>query len=81
MKSSGLKRVGCFAKLQFYEDILFLVSGISISKRFRKLTPRPSYKARLYNQRYKIPIEVDVKSLLRLNRRMQFNHSLLADLQ
>jgi hypothetical protein len=62
-KSSGLKRVGCFAKLQFYEDIMFLVSGISVSKGFIKLSPRPSYKARLYNQRYKVPIEVDIESL------------------
>jgi hypothetical protein len=62
-KESGKRRVGCFVSLKSYEDIFFLVSSIVIKDRTIKFMPRSSFKARLYNKRYKLPIMVEIDSL------------------
>ena len=47
-------------ELEFYEDILFLASNISVSKGFITLKPRPSFKAEIYNKRYNVPISIQI---------------------
>ena len=62
-KKTGERRRGCFAKLELYEDIYFLVSGISVSKGIIILKPRSSATAALYCQRYETPITIDIQDL------------------
>ena len=55
-QKSGEHRRGCFAKLEFYEDILFLVSSISVKGGTIVFKPRASFKESRYNKniRYRL---------------------------
>lgn len=60
---TGVVRSGRIAKLRFYEDVFFLVSSVSVIGDKIHCKPRSSYKAKLYNQRYKVPFCIDISKL------------------
>lgn len=62
-KNSGKAFRGSFVKLQFYEDIFFLVSSIAITKGRIVFKPRSSFKASLYNKRYQVPLSIELDNL------------------
>ncbi len=62
-RKTGQRRLGCFAKLEFYEDIFFLVSSVVVARGTIVFKPRSSFKADLYNKRYKVPITIDIDDL------------------
>ena len=46
--------------LKFYEDIFFLASSISVNKGIIKLKPRSSFKAKIFNAKYNVPITIQI---------------------
>ena len=62
-KKTGECRRGILAVLQFHEDIFFLVSSLTVKSGVITFKPRTSYKAKLYNKRYKVPLSVNVADL------------------
>jgi hypothetical protein len=46
--------------LEFYEDILFLATSVSVKNGYINLKPRSSFKADIYNQRYNVPISIEI---------------------
>lgn len=62
-RRSGECRRGWVANLKFYEDIFFLASSIAVKSGQIILKPRTSFKARLYNKRYSVPLTIDIDDL------------------
>ncbi|MDN3649549.1 hypothetical protein QWZ13_11545 [Reinekea marina] len=48
-------------ELEFYEDLFFLASNISVSKGLITLKPRAPYRAEIYNKRYGVPISIQIE--------------------
>lgn len=46
--------------LEFFDDIYFLIDTISVKDGMIILNPKKSYKAKLYNKRYKVPICIKI---------------------
>jgi hypothetical protein len=63
-KKSGLSCRKSFIELDYYEDIYYLVSLISVSGGFIRFAPRTSFRAETYNRRYKVPISVSLSELM-----------------
>lgn len=62
-KQTGNTSRAQFVKLMHYEDIFALVSGISVSSGVICLKPRASFKASLYVEKYKVPIEIPIAEI------------------
>ena len=62
-KNSGEKRKGEFIKLHNYEEIFALVGSILVSHGVITLKPRPSYRASLDTQAYRVPVQVPINEL------------------
>lgn len=62
-KKTGEKRKAEFVELKVYEDIFALVGSITVSRGVISLKPRPSFKASLNTQRYRVPIEIAISDL------------------
>lgn len=56
-------RKGRLTTLNFYEDIFFLVASASISNGTIRFKPRPSFKAKIYNKKYKVPLSLQIADL------------------
>lgn len=65
---SKITRHGPFIKLKFYEDLFFLVTDIAIQNGHIVFKPRSSLKAKLYNNRYKIPIQLNLEKIPVMHR-------------
>ena len=64
-KKDNLKYQG-YIQLQFYEDIYPLVNTITVKDNFLVFNPKKSFRADLYNNRYKTPIKLNIAGLDRL---------------
>jgi hypothetical protein len=62
-KKTGRRLKAEFVKLKHYEDVFALVGSISVSRGVIILKPRPSFKARLYSQAYRVPFEIPIAEL------------------
>lgn len=60
---SNISRHGPFITLKFYEDLFFLVADATVQNGNVVFKPRSSFKANLYNKRYKVPIQVPLEKL------------------
>lgn len=52
-----------FIELENYQDIFFLISSISVSNGVIHLKPRNSFKAKIWNKRYSVPILIPLERL------------------
>lgn len=62
-KKSGQRLKSEFVKLNDYEDVFALVGSISVSRGVISVKPRPSFKASLYANAYRVPIEIPIAAL------------------
>ncbi len=61
-KKSGMQKQ-TILELQFYEDIYPLIGSVSVKGGKIILKPKSSFKATLYNKRYKTPISIDISEM------------------
>jgi hypothetical protein len=64
-KESGQRFKTEFVKLNNYADVFALVGSISVWHGIISLKPRQSFKASLYTQSYRVPIEISIADLNR----------------